>query len=82
MCIRLVLRHAVNQTFKKQAGKEPDRSIIKPDESLDVKFRFAVIPWTGMMLFQEGTGEEFSHENQNGIECSAQNKRNTFCFAK
>lgn len=82
MCMRLVLCHAIDQTFKKQTGKEPDWSIVKPDESLDVEFCFAVIPWTGMVLFEEGAGEKFSRENQNSIECSAKNNRNLFCFTE
>lgn len=76
----LVLRHAVNYSLKKQTGKEPDRCIIKADESFDVEFGPTVIPRTGVVLFEEGAGKKFSDKYQDGVECASKNKRNVLCM--
>ena len=60
--------------FKEQSGDEPQRCVIKADQSVDIVLCMAVIPWAGAVPSQKTSGEEFSRKDTAGIDNSSDQK--------
>ena len=70
------------ESFEHKTGEEPHRCVVKANDSFYVEFGFAVVPGTGLVFFEQGTGEEFCDENQNRIKASPQQDRKMFDFVE
>ena len=55
------------QFFKYQSCAKPVRGIIQPDQSTDIAGRRTVVPGTGIVTFQQTSGQIFTREDSAGI---------------
>lgn len=60
--------HAPEYFFIQQAGKEPDRRIVKAYHTVNVPSCLTVVPGAHIAFFQQTSGDEFSKENGAGID--------------
>ena len=64
--------------FEKKSGTEPVGCIIKPDQAVYIKRRFAVVPGTGFIFSKEKAGYILACKNAACIDSSSQHKAFSF----